>query len=33
MDSPSLVDIAPSILKEFGLDIPSTMEGKNIFAT
>ncbi len=33
MDSPSLVDIAPSILKEFGLDIPSAMEGKNIFAT
>ena len=33
MDSPSLVDIAPSILEEFGLDIPSTMEGKNIFMT
>ena len=33
MDSPTLVDIAPSILKEFGLEIPSAMEGKNIFAT
>lgn len=33
MDSPTLVDIAPSILKEFGLEIPSTMEGKDIFTT
>jgi len=33
MDSPSLVDIAPSILKEFGLEIPSAMEGENIFTT
>jgi predicted AlkP superfamily phosphohydrolase/phosphomutase len=33
MDSPSLVDIAPSILTEFGLEIPSSMEGKNIFKT
>jgi len=31
--SPSLVDLAPSILTEFGLKIPSTMEGKNIFTT
>ena len=28
---PSLVDLAPSILAEFGLKIPSTMVGKNIF--
>jgi predicted AlkP superfamily phosphohydrolase/phosphomutase len=28
---PSLIDLAPSILKEFGLKIPSTMEGRNIF--
>jgi predicted AlkP superfamily phosphohydrolase/phosphomutase len=28
---PSLVDLAPSILTEFGLDIPSTMTGRNIF--
>ena len=27
----SLVDLAPSILTEFGLPIPSSMEGKNIF--
>jgi predicted AlkP superfamily phosphohydrolase/phosphomutase len=30
--SPSLVDMAPSILTEFGLGVPSSMEGKNIFA-
>ena len=29
---PALIDIAPSILTEFGLEIPSTMEGKNVFA-
>jgi predicted AlkP superfamily phosphohydrolase/phosphomutase len=29
--NPSLVDLAPSILTEFGLKIPSTMEGRNIF--
>lgn len=29
-DTPSLIDIAPSILKEFGLEIPESMEGKNI---
>jgi predicted AlkP superfamily phosphohydrolase/phosphomutase len=28
---PSLVDLAPSILTEFGLKIPSTMEGRNVF--
>lgn len=28
---PSLIDLAPSILTEFGLKIPSTMTGKNIF--
>ena len=28
----SLVDLAPAILTEFGLTVPSTMEGKNIFA-
>jgi predicted AlkP superfamily phosphohydrolase/phosphomutase len=33
VNSPSLVDVAPSILTEFGLKIPSSMEGKNIFMT
>jgi predicted AlkP superfamily phosphohydrolase/phosphomutase len=28
--NPSLVDIAPTILTEFGLKIPASMEGKNI---
>jgi len=28
---PSLIDVAPSILAEFGLDIPEAMTGKNIF--
>jgi len=32
-DKPALVDMAPSILTEFGLKIPSTMTGKNIFTT
>ena len=31
--NPSLVDLAPSILTEFGLKIPSTMEGRNVFET
>ncbi len=31
--APSLVDLAPSILTEFGLKIPSTMVGRNIFKT
>jgi len=30
--TPSLVDLAPSILKEFGLPIPSTMEGRSVFS-
>ena len=29
---PMLVDLAPSILREFGLEVPSTMTGKNVFA-
>ena len=31
-DSPSLVNVAPSILAEFGLSVPASMEGHNIFA-
>jgi predicted AlkP superfamily phosphohydrolase/phosphomutase len=31
--APSLVDVAPSILAEFGLPTPSHMVGKNIFRT
>ena len=31
MDSPSLVDIAPTALREFGLQIPSQMQGKGMF--
>jgi len=30
---PSLIDLAPSILTEFGLKVPSSMKGKNIFVT
>jgi predicted AlkP superfamily phosphohydrolase/phosphomutase len=30
--SPSLIDLAPSILAEFGLAAPSAMRGKNIFS-
>ncbi len=29
--NPSLIDLAPSVLTEFGLKIPDTMRGKNIF--
>jgi bisphosphoglycerate-independent phosphoglycerate mutase (AlkP superfamily) len=29
--NPSLIDLAPSILTEFGLTIPSTMAGRNVF--
>ncbi|HJT33957.1 MAG TPA: alkaline phosphatase family protein [Pirellulales bacterium] len=29
--NPKLIDIAPSILGEFGLSVPSTMTGKNVF--
>ncbi|MCK4997915.1 MAG: alkaline phosphatase family protein [Anaerohalosphaera sp.] len=30
-DDPALIDIAPTILNEFGLETPGTMTGKNIF--
>jgi predicted AlkP superfamily phosphohydrolase/phosphomutase len=30
---PSLVDLAPTILAEFGLPTPSTMSGKNLFVS
>jgi predicted AlkP superfamily phosphohydrolase/phosphomutase len=30
-ESPSLVDVAPSILAEFGLQVPTSMTGKSIF--
>jgi len=30
-NNPSLIDIAPSILTEFGLEIPSGMTGRNVF--
>jgi predicted AlkP superfamily phosphohydrolase/phosphomutase len=30
--APALIDMAPSILTEFGLAIPPSMEGKNIFS-
>jgi predicted AlkP superfamily phosphohydrolase/phosphomutase len=30
---PSLIDIAPSILHEFGLSTPSTMTGRSVFRT
>ena len=30
-NSPSLIDVAPSILAEFGLKTPATMSGKSIF--
>jgi predicted AlkP superfamily phosphohydrolase/phosphomutase len=32
-DAPSLVDIAPSILAEFGLPTPAQMVGKNVLST
>jgi predicted AlkP superfamily phosphohydrolase/phosphomutase len=31
MKEPSLVDLAPTILNQFGMEIPETMTGKNIF--
>jgi predicted AlkP superfamily phosphohydrolase/phosphomutase len=31
--NPALVDIAPSILEEYGLPIPSAMTGKSVFTT
>jgi len=30
--SPKLIDIAPSILAEFGLPAPSSMTGESIFS-
>ena len=30
---PSLVDVAPSILTEFGLPVPAAMTGRSIFRT
>ncbi len=30
---PSLIDLAPTVLTEFGLGVPEQMEGKNIFKT
>ncbi len=32
-DSPSLVDLAPSILSEFNLPVPPQMVGKNVLST
>ena len=29
--TPALIDIAPSVLTEFGLEVPASMQGKNIF--
>ena len=29
--TPALIDMAPSVLTEFGLDVPVSMQGKNIF--
>jgi predicted AlkP superfamily phosphohydrolase/phosphomutase len=31
MAEPSLIDLAPTILRQFGMEIPETMEGKDIF--
>src|SRR5262249_1469454 len=31
--SPKLIDIAPSILREFGLSVPASMTGESIFST
>jgi bisphosphoglycerate-independent phosphoglycerate mutase (AlkP superfamily) len=28
---PALIDMGPTVLEEFGLQIPSSMTGKNIF--
>jgi hypothetical protein len=32
-NGPRLIDVAPSILAEFGVDVPSSMDGRNIFST
>jgi bisphosphoglycerate-independent phosphoglycerate mutase (AlkP superfamily) len=32
-DAPALVDVAPSILTEFGLKVPPSMAGRNVFTT
>ena len=32
-ESPSLIDLAPSILEDFGLEIPSSMTGRSIFSS
>jgi bisphosphoglycerate-independent phosphoglycerate mutase (AlkP superfamily) len=29
--TPALIDMAPSVLTEFGLDVPASMQGKNVF--
>lgn len=31
VDDPALIDVAPSILREFGVPIPKAMTGKNLF--
>jgi len=31
-DAPALIDVAPSILTRFGLEIPPSMDGRNIFS-
>ena len=30
--APSLVDVAPSVLAEFGIGVPASMEGRSIFS-
>jgi bisphosphoglycerate-independent phosphoglycerate mutase (AlkP superfamily) len=30
-ETPALVDMGPTVLTEFGLEVPATMQGKNIF--
>jgi bisphosphoglycerate-independent phosphoglycerate mutase (AlkP superfamily) len=31
MAEPALIDIAPTVLAQFGLKIPGSMQGRNIF--
>lgn len=33
METPSLIDVAPSVLSEFGLKTPATMNGRSIFTS